>query len=709
MAFYPKICNKFAIIILFLQINTVMSQKKIATIPVPLAKTIDTFMTIHGDTRKDPYYWLNNRENPEVVNYLNEENSYLDAGMLHTKPLQEKLYNELVGRIKQTDMSVPYFYNGYWYISKFEEGKQYAISLRKKGTQEAKEEILIDGNERAAGKSYYSLGEIDISPDNKIMAFSEDYVSRRQYTIRFKDLVTGRLLLDEIPNTSGSATWSEDNKYIFYSVKDESLREYKIFRHKIGETPSKDVEVYHEKDETFSVGIFKSRSKKFLIIGSFSTVSNEFRYVDAKKPLGDWKLFQPRVRDLEYSIDHAQDKFYIVTNLNAKNFKVATCGEKKTMKENWVDLVPHREDVLLEDITLFESFYVLSERKMGISRIRVVQNTGSDNYVDFGEEAYTANVSINPEFNSSKLRLSFTSMTTPNSVMEYEVSSRKLTLLKEQEVVGGYDKSMYKSERILVKSRDGKEIPMSIVYRKDFKKNGKGFGLQYGYGSYGYSMEPYFSADRLSLLDRGMFFAIAHIRGGQELGRAWYEDGKMFNKKNTFNDFIDCSEYLVKEKYCDKSTLFAMGGSAGGLLMGAVINLRPDLYKAVIASVPFVDVVTTMLDETIPLTTGEFDEWGNPKNEESYWYMKSYSPYDNIEKKGYPAMLVTTGLHDSQVQYWEPAKWVARLRATKTDNRPLYMFCNMSTGHGGASGRFERYKEVALEYAFLLDQAGIKE
>jgi len=679
-------------------------------IPAPVAKKVAKEMTIHGDTRNDPYYWLNQREDQEVIDYLNAENAYTKEALKHTESFQQKLYDEIVGRIKQDDSSVPYPDNGYYYKTKFEEGKEYPIYIRKKGNLDAPEELLIDVNELASGFKFYRATGLRISPDNSILAYGVDTLSRRIYTVHFKNLKTGEMLSDQIPNTTGGVVWANDNRTLFYVVKDKtSLRSYKIFRHTLGTDASEDVEVFHEDDETFSTFVYKSKSKKYIIIGSFHTVSNEYRILDADDPNGEFKVFQPRVRDLEHSIAHHEDKWYVLTNKDARNFRLMVTPEKATTQENWTEVIPHREDVLIEDIDVFKDYLVLSERKEGITQIRIHPWEGEGHYIKFKEDAYLAFVSTNRVFDSQVLRVGYQSQTTPNSTFDYDIKDRKLTLLKEQAVLGGFSADNYASERLYATARDGAKVPISLVYRKGFKKDGSAPLLLYGYGSYGSSMEPFFSYSRLSLLDRGFAFAIAHIRGGEEMGRHWYEDGKLLNKKNTFKDFIDCGEYLISQNYTSKEKLYAMGGSAGGLLMGAVINMRPDLFHGVVAQVPFVDVVTTMLDESIPLTTGEFDEWGNPKNEEYYHYMKSYSPYDNIEKKDYPHMLVTTGLHDSQVQYWEPAKWVARLRDLKTDDHVLLLHTNMEAGHGGASGRFKRHKETALQYAFLMDLAGIHE
>jgi oligopeptidase B len=706
---HKRILFGYAIILVLLSI--VSGCKKGPTAEPPVAEIIPKELTIHGDTRVDNYYWLNQRENPKVIEYLEAENAYKDAVMKHTEPLQEKLFNEIIGRIKKTDISVPYKDNGYYYYSRYEEGGEYPIYCRKKGSLEAEEEILLNVNEMAKGYDYYSVAGHSVSTNNKLIAFGVDTVSRRKYTIYFKDLTTGELLPDKIPVTSGRATWANDNKTVFYAAKDETtLRSYKIMRHVLDTDVSQDSEVYEEKDVTFSTYVGKTKSKKYIIIASSHTLSDEYRFVDADQPMGQFKVIQSRERGLEYSVDHYKDKFYIRTNYEAKNFRLMETPISKTTKENWKVVIPHREDVLLGGFEIFKDFLVVSERIKGLPNIRIIKwEDKSEHYLDFGEETYSAGISMNPEFDTDLLRYNYTSFTTPSSVFDYNMNTREKTLLKQQEVLGGFDSSNYHAERHYATARDGTKVPISLVYRKGLEKNGDNPLLLYGYGSYGSTMSASFRSDRLSLLDRGFVFAMAHIRGGSEMGRYWYEEGKLLNKKNTFTDFIDCAEYLIAEKFTNPDKLFAMGGSAGGLLMGAVVNMRPDLFKGVIAAVPWVDVITTMLDESIPLTTSEFDEWGNPKNEEYYWYMLSYSPYDNVEAKDYPAMLVTTGMQDSQVQYFEPAKWVAKLRAVKTDDNILLLHTNMGAGHGGVSGRFRRYKETALEYAFMLDMLGITE
>ena len=676
----------------------------------PMAKKVPKELTIHGDTRVDNYYWLNERESPEVIAYLEAENAYTEAMMKRTEPLQEKLYDEIKSKIKQEDESVPYKENGYYYYTKTEAEKEYFLLCRKMGSLNADEEIMLDVNEMAEGYEYYALGGASVSKNNKLVAFGIDTLSRREYTIYFKNLETGEVLEDAIPLTTGGAVWANDDKTVYYTLKDDvTLRSEKIMKHVLG-TPTEDDEVvYYEEDETFSVFIYKTKSQDYLIIGSESTLTSEYRYLDANHPEGEFKIIQPRVRGLEYSVDQVDDYFYIRTNLDAQNFRLMRASVKATGKENWEELIPHRSNVYLSDYEVFKNYLVLTERTEGINRLRVMPWKGEEYYIDFDEDVFTVNGNANLDFDTDTFRFSYTSMTTPNSIFDFDMKTKKRTLLKEQEVLGGFDKNDYETKRIYATADDGTKIPMSIVYKKGMQKNGDTPTLLYGYGSYGYTRDPSFSLARLPLLDRGFIYAIAHIRGSQINGRQWYEDGKLLNKMNTFTDFNNCAKFLIDDGYTNSGKLFAMGGSAGGLLMGACINLRPDLYKGVVAAVPFVDVVTTMLDESIPLTTSEFDEWGNPKDEKFYKYMLSYSPYDNVEAKDYPALLVTTGLHDSQVQYWEPAKWVAKLRDMKTDDNLLVFKINMDYGHGGASGRFEWIKETALEYAFIFDLIGIKE
>ena len=675
----------------------------------PQAEKIDKILILHGDTRIDPYYWLKERDNPAVVDYLKKENEYLDYMMKDTKELQEKLYQEIIGRIKQTDMSVPYKENGYFYYTRYEEGKEYPVYCRKKESLEAPEEIMLNVNEMAQGYDYYDIGGLSVSPDNKLLAFGEDTVSRRLYNIRIKNLETGEYLPDEIGNTLGSSTWASDNKTLFYSLKDvNTLRPYKILRHVLETSQEKDIQVYEEADETYNAYVYKTKSKEYIIIALVSTLSNEYRYIKANEPAGAFRLFHPRERDLEYDIDHFEDRFFIRTNLDAKNFRLMETPVSNTSKSAWKEVIPHRDTVLLENFELFRDYMVLDERINGLTHFRVINmHNKTEYFIDLKEQAYTAWFSVNPEFATDLLRFGYSSPTTPTSTFDFNMKTKERTLLKQQEVIGGFNPEDYFAERLFATATDGAKIPISLVYRKGMKKDGGNPLLLYGYGSYGNTIDPYFSSVRLSLIDRGFIYAIAHVRGGQILGRTWYDDGKLLKKKNTFTDYIDCAEFLIREKYTSPDKLMAYGGSAGGLLVGAVVNMRPDLFKGAIADVPFVDVVTTMLDESIPLTTSEYDEWGNPNEKEYYDYMLSYSPYDNVEKKDYPNMLVTTGLHDSQVQYWEPAKWVAKLRDMKKDDNLLLLYTNMETGHSGASGRFETHRETALEYAFLLKLLGI--
>ena len=671
----------------------------------PIAEKIEKKLSIHGDTRIDEYYWLNQRGDKKVIDYLNAENSYRDLYMKDYKGLEEELFQEIKSRIKEDDSSVPYLDNGYYYYTRYEKGKQYPIYCRKKGNLEAKEEVLIDANIMSEGYDYFRVGDIEISPDDKVMAYSIDTLSRRIYTIYFMNLETREVHKENIKNTSGSITWANNSKTLFYNLKDiETLRTDRVMMHNFNSN-STDKEIFFEEDETFSVYSYKTKNDKYIIIGSSATLSQEFRYVSADSPNKDFKIFQKRVNGLEYSIDHFDGKWFIRTNKDkATNFKLMICDENRTNKENWKDYISHRQDVLLEDIDLFNNHLVITERKTGLRRIEIRPwKGGNSHYIEFEDEAYSLYSSTNLETNTNKFRFSYSSMTTPNSVIEYDMNSKEKIILKETEVLGGkFDKNNYVSLRVWAPARDGKKIPISLVYRKDMYKNGENPLLLYGYGSYGITNNASFSSVRLSLLDRGFVYAIAHIRGSQYLGREWYDDGKMFKKKNTFYDFIDSGKFLIKEGYSNDEKLFAMGGSAGGLLMGAVVNMEPKLFRGIVAGVPFVDVITTMLDEDIPLTTFEYDEWGNPNNKDSYDYMLSYSPYDQVEEKEYPAIFITTGYHDSQVQYFEPAKWIARLRDRRTNNEPLLMYCNMDAGHGGASGRFEAYKETAMEYAFFI-------
>ncbi|WP_116124464.1 S9 family peptidase [Lewinella sp. IMCC34183] len=672
----------------------------------PKPKKETRALSLHGDTRHDDYYWMNQREDPEVIAHLEAENAYFEDRMAHLKETQEALFREMRGRIKEDDSSVPYANRGYVYQTSYETGDQYPRYFRRPEAG-GEEELMFDVNEMAEPYDYYHVGGMAVSDDNRYVTYGEDTISRRIYTIHIKDMLTGQNLPDQIPNTTGGSVWSADGKYVFYSVKDEALRPYKIMRHELGTAPQDDVTIYEETDETFRAYVYRSKSRKYIIIGSAQTVSTEYRVLPADDPLGEPRLFQPRERNLEYSIEHIDDRFYVLTNYQAKNFQLMVTPEDATGKENWKTVIPNRDDVLLEGLDIFRDYLVLSERANGLTKLRVRPFDGEEYYLDFPDAAYMAYTSTNPDIETEVLRYGYQSMTTPPSTYDFNMRTRERTLLKQHPVLGDFSPDNYTSERVFSTSRDGTRVPLSIVYRNGTPRDGSAPLLLYAYGSYGHSLDPSFSITRLSLLDRGMIFVIAHIRGGEEMGRHWYEDGKLLKKKNTFNDFVDAAEYLIAERYTAADRLYAMGGSAGGLLMGAVANLRPDLFAGIVSQVPFVDVVTTMLDDSIPLTTGEYDEWGNPNEEEYYHYIKSYSPIDQVKAKDYPAMLVTTGLHDSQVQYWEPAKWVAKLRELKTDDNEILFHINMEAGHGGASGRFDSLKEMARDYAWVLSRAGL--
>ena len=677
----------------------------------PRAQTIPTILEEHGRSRVDPYYWLSERDNPDVLAYLEEENAYAQGVMARHATFEDALFEEIKGRIKQTDLSVPYKLDDYYYYRRYEEGKEYPLYCRKRETLDAREELMLDVNTLAEGHEYFAIGGMAVSFARDLLAYAFDTQGRRIYTVRFKNLETGELLDDVLENVTGNLTWANDNATLFYGKQDpDTLRAFQVFRHRLGHDPSSDVLVFEEEDETFSTAVFKTKSKQYLMIASHQTVSTEYRYLSADDPDGEFSVFLPRERFHEYDVDHDRDAFYIRTNWQAKNFRLMKTPLRQTDRSSWQEVLPYRDDVLLESFELFRDFLVTEERHQGLVRFRIIPANGDgEHYVDFGEPAYAAALGDNYDFNASVLRYEYTSMTTPESVYDYDMTTREKVLLKQEEVLGGFEISHYATERTWAPAPDGQRIPISLVYRKTLRKPEVNPLLLYGYGSYGISMDADFRSPRLSLLDRGFVFAIAHVRGGEELGRDWYESGKLFHKKNTFTDFIACAEHLVQQGYATKEHVYAMGGSAGGLLMGAVINMRPDLFHGVVAQVPFVDVMTTMLDTSIPLTTGEYDEWGDPNRKEDYEYMLSYSPYDNVTEQAYPHLLVTTGLHDSQVQYWEPAKWVAKLRRMKTGGNRLLLKTNVDAGHGGASGRFRRYKELAFIYTFLLDLAGLAE
>ena len=673
---------------------------------IPKAKKINKKLTAHGEVRIDPYYWLNERENPEVIQYLEQENEYCDFVMKDTELLQRELFEEMKSRYKEEDESLPYFFNKYWYITRYEKGAEYPVFTRKYQSQENEEELLLDVNILADRHDFYDVGGISISLNNEIMTYSEDITGRRIYTIHIQNLKTKEKLEEKLENTTGRIVWANDNEHFFYIQKNEHLRAYKIYRHRLGTSQEEDVLVFHEEDEAFDVSVFKTKSLEYIFIASSSTVSDEHRFIPAADVFAEWQIIQPREEGLEYVVEHYENDFYILTNEGgANNFKLVKTSVDTPYKENWVEVIPHREEVLLEGFEIFKNYLVLEEREKGLLQLNIFDHKNKTSwYLQFNDPTYTAYIGLNLEFDTEILRYGYTSLTMPSSTYEYNMREKTARLLKQQEVLGGkFLSENYISERVWADSRDGEAgIPISLVYHKDTPKSEKTPLLLYGYGSYGHTVDASFSSVRLSLLDRGFIYAIAHIRGGEYLGRDWYENGKMLKKKNTFYDFIDAAKFLIKENYTSSNHLYAMGGSAGGLLMGVVINEDSELFNGIVAQVPFVDVVTTMLDESIPLTTGEYDEWGNPNDKEYYEYMKSYSPYDNITEKSYPNMLVTTGLYDSQVQYWEPAKWVAKLRDLKKDNNVLIFKTDMTSGHGGASGRFESLKEEALEYAFLL-------
>lgn len=677
--------------------------------PPDAAKKPYEVKTPFGATRSDEYYWLRDdkRKNPEMLAYLNAENAYVDAYMAPLKPLQDKLYDEIVARIKQDDSSVPYREREFWYYTRFETGQDYPIHARRPGSMDGAEQVMLDVNAMAKGKDYFSVGDWEVSQDNTLLAWAEDAVGRRQYVIKFKNLATGEAYPDEIKGVSANLVWADDNKTLFYVENDpETLLTVRVKKHVLGTPASADALVYEEKDDSFYMGVSRTRDDKFICIGVGSTVSSEQRCALAADPK-EFVVLAPRERDVEYDADHHGGRWVIRTNAGgAKNFKVATAPDGSTSRKDWKDWIAHRDDVFIDGFELFDGFTTIAERSGGLERLRLLKGD-KEEYVKADETAYSMGLETNSEPDTPWLRYSYTSMTTPATTYELNTQTGERRQLKQQPVIG-YDASKYATERVWATARDGTKIPVSLVYKKGFEKNGKAALLQYAYGSYGSSMDPGFSLTNVSLLDRGMVYAIAHIRGGQEMGRKWYDDGKLFNKKNTFTDFIDVTDFLVKEGYAAKDRVAAYGGSAGGLLMGAISNMAPDKYRVVLSQVPFVDVVTTMLDPTIPLTTNEYDEWGNPEKKEYYDYMLSYSPYDNLKAQAYPAMFVGTGLWDSQVQYWEPAKYVARLRDLDTSKEPVLFRTNMDAGHGGKSGRFRKYRELSEMYAFLLDQLGVE-
>jgi len=674
----------------------------------PVAKKVPRVTVVHGDTLKDDYYWLREKTNPEVISYLEAENAYTAAVMKPTEALQQSLYQEMLARIQQTDLSVPYHYGGYLYYSRTEEGKQYSIQCRKKGSQDAPEEVVLDLNELAKGHKFMALEAYDVSDDGHMLAFSLDTTGFRQYLLQVKDLTTGKLYPEVIQKT-GSVAWAADNKTIFYTVEDQAKRQYRVYRHALGTAPEKDALIYEEKDEKFDVSVDRSRSHAVLFITSASHTTSEVRWLPADQPNAEWKLIAPREAEHEYYADHHGDRFWIRTNKSAKNFRLVSAPMSNPAPANWKEEIAHRDDVMLEGVECFADHYVVRERESGLVHFRILSFTGAETQsISFPEPVYTAFPGANAEYQTRAYRYTYNSFITPQSVFDYDLDKKESTLLKRQPVLGGFDGSRYRSERLWATARDGTKIPISIVYRKDIQRDGRAPMLLYGYGSYGLPQSAGFSSNRLSLLDRGVVYAVAHIRGGGEMGRAWHDHGKMMEKMNTFTDFIDVAQHLVDDKWTSKDRLVIQGGSAGGLLMGAVTNMRPDLFKAVLCIVPFVDVMNTMLDESLPLTVTEYEEWGNPHEKAAFAYMRQYSPYDNVAAKSYPTILVRTSLNDSQVMYWEPAKYVARLRAVKTDHNPLIFRINMGAGHGGSSGRYDALHDAAFDYAFILGQFGIR-
>ena len=706
-----KICR-----IIFLAAIAVFYVGCQSSVQPPVAKKNHYELHEFGNTRVDNYFWMRltdqqksvvtpDNQTQDVLDYLNAENEYFRAGMAGSQMLQETIFGEIKGRIKQDDASVPYLENGYYYFSKYETGKEYPTHYRRADVAGAADELLLDVNRLAEGKAYCGIGSMSVSPDNNILAYSVDFVSRRRYTLYFMDIKSGELFKDSIQNISGGAVWANDSKTVFYVGKDmQTLRSCELYKHILGaDSSQKDKLCYFEKDETFSINVSKSKSGKYIFVESDQTLVSETRYLEANRPDGEFKVFAARTPNHKYSVDHINSEFYILSNRDALNFKLMSTRYTQTEERFWKEVIAHRPEVMLANFTLFNDYLVVNERKNGLNHIRIMGlKDGSEQYVPFPEEVYTVGLGGNYSPELKELRYVYSSLITPPTTYAYNMGTREIAILKETEVLGGFDKSQYETKRLWASAADGTQVPISIVYKKGYPQNGSGKLLLYGYGSYGSTTGANFNSSVLSLLDRGFAYAIAHIRGGGDLGRGWYEDGKLLKKMNTFTDFNDCARYLIAEKYAAPDGLFASGASAGGLLIGAIINIEPKLYKGVIAGVPFVDVVSTMLDATIPLTTFEWDEWGNPAQKEYYDYMLSYSPYDQVKAQNYPHILVTTGFWDSQVQYWEPAKWVAKLRDMKTDKNKLYMYCNMDVGHGGASGRFERLHKTAMEYAFLL-------
>ncbi|MBX7222794.1 MAG: S9 family peptidase [Blastocatellia bacterium] len=671
----------------------------------PVAKKVPKADTLHGDTRVDNYYWLREKSSPEVIDFLNAENAYTDSVMKPTEPLQEALYQEMVARIKETDLSVPTKNGEYWYYTRTEQGKQYQINCRKKGSLEAKEEVILDQNELAKGQKYLGLGAFTVSDDGNLLAYSTDITGFREYTLHVKNLQTGETLSDSVPKVI-SITWAADNKTLFYTTIDAAKRPYRLYRHSLGTTQNE--LVYEEKDELYTIGAYRTKDKKYIFCTSQSSDTTEDRYIAADQPQAAWKIVLPREKGHEYSTDSWGGQFFLTTNDQAKNFRVVSAPIADPVRKNWKEFIPHNPNVLIQGVDFFAGHAVVSEYENGLPKLRILDmKTNKSHRIEFPDPAYSLSAASQPEFNTTSCRFSYQSLVRPSSVFEYDMNTHERKLLKQTDVLGGFKPEAYESQRLFATAKDGAKVPVSVVYKKGLKLDGKNPLLLYAYGSYGISMPDSFSSSRLSLLDRGFVYAIAHIRGGKEMGEIWHDQGKLMNKKNTFTDFIACGEMLIEKKFTSKEKLVIEGGSAGGLLMGAVTNMRPDLFKVVVSHVPFVDVMNTMLDASLPLTVGEYLEWGNPNEKDAYFYMKSYCPYTNIEAKNYPIILVKTSLNDSQVMYWEPAKYVAKLRATKTDNNLLMLKINMAAGHGGSSGRYDALKETAFDYAFMLTQLGV--
>ncbi len=684
--------------------------QNIENITPPIAKIIPKVDSMYEDIRIDNYFWLRERDNPEVIEYLHAENEYTKAMMEHTEKLQEKLYEELLSRIKETDMSVPEKIDDYYYYTRTEEDKQYPIYCRKKESLDSQEEILLDLNLLSVGYNFFNLGLYKISPNHQLLLYSIDTTGSEVYTLYIKNLDTGKMLADIISNTGYSAAWANDNNTIFYTIVDKAKRAYKLYRHTLGSDADDDIEIYHEKDEKFWLNIYKSKSRDYLLMGSSTHITSEIAYLDANNPISRFKILHPRQTGMKYYPYHYGDKFFILINDNAENFKLMETFIVTSSKENWKEVIQHRDSVEIEGIDVFKDYLVVYEREKGLEKIRITDLRNNEiHYVDFPEPVYTFRAGRNRNYDSNLLRYTYMSLVTPKSVFDYNMSTNIQELKKQYEVLGGYEPSNYQSERIFAHAEDSSMIPISLVYRKGIVKDGNNPLLLYGYGAYGENMEPYFSSNRLSLLNRGLIFALAHVRGGGEMGQFWYNQGKLLNKKNTFSDFIVCSEHLINEGYTSRDKLVISGGSAGGLLIGAVTNMRPDLFKAVIADVPFVDVLNTILDPSLPLTVIEYEEWGDPKEKEYYDYIKSYSPYDNVEAQDYPNILINAGFYDTRVSYWEAAKWTAKLRAMKTDNNILLLKTNMGAGHMGYSGRYDYLNDLAFKYVFILDLFGIED